>query len=104
MITKSLLQKVLYLFLLKATYHIPEANHRFNPEAVDWGFSQFHRIAYLTLPVEKDGKPLLENDSFDVWVHIRTYSDPTGTLWHSFNKYTLLFVGIFLFFCVQLGF
>ena len=32
------------------------------------------------------GRPLVENDAVNVTAYVRIYKDPTGVLWHSFEK------------------
>lgn len=31
-------------------------------------------------------RPLVENDAVNVTAYLRIYKDPTGVLWHSFEK------------------
>ena len=64
------------------------ANHRFNAEEGDWGFTRFAEIRKLFAPQWEDrGRPMIENDEVNVTAYIRIYKDPTGVLWHNFNGY-----------------
>ena len=64
------------------------AHHRFNTEEADWGFTRFcelRRLFHQTL----DGRDrsLVENDEAYLTAYVRVVKDPTGVLWHSFQKY-----------------
>ena len=64
-----------------------EANHRFTAEEGDWGFTRFadkNRI-FATKFDDKD-RPLVEGDSAKMTAYVRVLKDPTGVLWHNFNK------------------
>lgn len=65
----------------------PAANHRFNAEESDWGFTRFAEIRRLFAPQwDNKGRPMIENDTVNVTAYLRMYKDPTGVLWHNFNK------------------
>ena len=65
----------------------PAANHRFNAEESDWGFTRFAEIRRLFAPQwENKGRPMIEDDAVNVTAYLRTYKDPTGVLWHNFIK------------------
>ena len=66
------------------------ANHRFNAEESDWGFTRFAELRKLFAPQwEHKGRPMVENDAVNVTAYVRTYKDPTGVLWHNFVKWAL---------------
>jgi ubiquitin carboxyl-terminal hydrolase 7 len=41
------------------------------------------------MPWEGRGVPLVQNDEAKVTAYVRVVKDPTGVLWHSFQKYVL---------------
>lgn len=62
------------------------ANHRFNADEGDWGFTRFAEIRKLfAVQWEGRGRPMVENDAVNVTAYVRIYKDPTGVLWHNFN-------------------
>lgn len=65
-----------------------EANHRFTTDEGDWGFTRYaeKNKIFATRYADKD-RPLIENDSAKMTAYVRIYKDPTGVLWHNFNKY-----------------
>ena len=64
------------------------ANHRFNAEEGDWGFTRFAEIRKLFAAQWEDrGRPMVEADSVNVTAYVRIYKDPTGVLWHNFIKF-----------------
>ncbi|KAL8822613.1 MAG: hypothetical protein Q9191_006654, partial [Dirinaria sp. TL-2023a] len=64
------------------------ANHRFNAEEADWGFTRFAEIRKMFAPSwEGKGRPMVENDAVNISTYIRIYKDPTGVLWHNFINY-----------------
>lgn len=66
------------------------ANHRFNAEESDWGFTRFAEIRKLFAAQWEDkGRPMIENESVNVTAYVRIYKDPTGVLWHNFVKLVL---------------
>jgi len=70
---------------------LPAANHRFNADESDWGFTRFAEIRKLFAPHWEDkGRPLVENDAVKVSAYVRIYKDPTGVLWHNFIKSVVL--------------
>jgi len=67
-------------------YH--NAMHRFTPEEGDWGFTKFFELRRLINGTMKhDGRPLIDDDAAVMTAYVRVVKDPTGVLWHSFNKY-----------------
>lgn len=68
----------------------PAANHRFNAEESDWGFTRFAEVRRLFAPQwDSKGRPMVENDAVNVTAYLRIYKDPTGVLWHNFLKLVL---------------
>ena len=66
------------------------ANHRFNAEESDWGFTRFAEVRRLFAPQwDNKGRPMIENDAVNVTAYLRIYKDPTGVLWHNFIKSVL---------------
>ncbi|KAJ3414962.1 hypothetical protein HDV05_005793 [Chytridiales sp. JEL 0842] len=63
------------------------AHHRFTPEAADWGFNHFVKLAQLDIPFESFTRPFIENDKTVLMVHLRVLKDETGVLWHNFVNY-----------------
>lgn len=62
------------------------ANHRFNADEGDWGFTRFAEIRKMFgAQWEGRGRALVENDAVNVTAYVRIYKDPTGVLWHNFN-------------------
>lgn len=67
---------------------ISVAMHRFNADEGDWGFTRFCELRRLfNAQWEGRGSPLIQNDEAKVTAYIRVVKDPTGVLWHSFQKY-----------------
>jgi hypothetical protein len=67
------------------------ATHRFNADEGDWGFTRFCELRRLfNMPWEGRGVPLVQNDEAKVTAYVRVVKDPTGVLWHSFQKYVLV--------------
>lgn len=69
------------------TSYTQEAKHRFDNHNTDYGFSQFIRLTDLSRPSQRGGRSILENDSMDIIVYVRSVIDPVGTLWHSFSDW-----------------
>lgn len=65
----------------------PDAHHRFVPEECDWGFTRFHDLRKLYNAQDHQKKPIIEDDAAEVTVFVRVLKDPTGVLWHNFQKY-----------------
>ena len=64
------------------------ANHRFNAEEGDWGFTRFAELRRLFASSwEGRDRPMVENDTVNMTAYVRIYKDPTGVLWHNFNNY-----------------
>ena len=62
--------------------------HRFNAEEGDWGFTRFCELRRLfNIPWEGRNTPLVQNDEAKITAYVRVVKDPTGVLWHSFQKY-----------------
>ena len=61
------------------------ATHRYNAEESDWGFTKFCELRKL-MRWNAEGRGLLEDDTANLTAYIRIIKDPTGVLWHSFNK------------------
>lgn len=69
-------------------YVMHTANHRFNAEESDWGFTRFAEVRRLFAPQwDNKGRPMIENDAVNVTAYLRIYKDPTGVLWHNFINY-----------------
>lgn len=68
-----------------------EANHRFNAEEGDWGFTRFaEKNKIFSSRFENKDRPLVEGDTAKVTAYVRVYKDPTGVLWHNFSKSVLI--------------
>ncbi|KAI4209489.1 MAG: hypothetical protein LQ351_007566 [Letrouitia transgressa] len=64
------------------------ANHRFNAEESDWGFTRFAELRKLfATQWGGSGRPMVEDDAVNVTAYMRIYKDPTGVLWHNFINY-----------------
>ncbi|MCJ1310532.1 hypothetical protein MMC25_004196 [Agyrium rufum] len=64
------------------------ANHRFNAEEGDWGFTRFAEIRKMfAAGWEGRSRPMVEDDAVNVTAYVRIYKDPTGVLWHNFQNY-----------------
>ena len=61
------------------------ANHRYSAEESDWGFTKFCELRKL-MRWNAEGRGLLEDDAANLTAYVRIVKDPTGVLWHSFNK------------------
>ena len=68
-------------------YHTNFANHRFNKEETDWGFSRLYDIRKLGYNHEGRDRPLLEHGELMISSYVKIVKDPTGVLWHNFNNY-----------------
>ena len=64
-----------------------DAHHRFVPEECDWGFTRFHDLRKLYNAQDHQKRPIIEDDAAEVTVFVRVLKDPTGVLWHNFQKY-----------------
>ena len=63
------------------------ANHRFSRDEGDWGFTRFEYLRVLFNEAWKGkGVPLVENDEANITAYVRVVKDPTGVLWHKFQK------------------
>ncbi len=77
--------------LFRMLTHVVVATHRFNADEGDWGFTRFCELRRLfTVAWEGHGVPLVQNDEANVTAYVRVVKDPTGVLWHSFQKYESL--------------
>ena len=64
------------------------AQHRFNLEESDWGFTRFADVRKMFAPSWEDkGRPMVENEEVNLTAYVRIYKDPTGVLWHNFLNY-----------------
>lgn len=61
------------------------ATHRYSAEESDWGFTRFVEHRRL-MRFANDGRGLLEDECANLTAYVRVIKDPTGVLWHSFNK------------------
>ena len=72
---------------IQRAYTCAAANHRFNADESDWGFTRFAELRKLFAPQwENKGRPMVEDDAVNITAYVRTYKDPTGVLWHNFVK------------------
>jgi len=67
-------------------YAQSQAHHRFNNEEQDWGFTRFIDLKKLFVPSDHRSKPVIEDNMTDVTAFVRVFKDPTGVLWHNFQK------------------
>lgn len=75
---------------LRPSDRIVVATHRFNADEGDWCFTRFCELRRLfNMPWEGRGVPLVQNDEAKITAYVRVVKDPTGVLWHSFQKYVL---------------
>jgi ubiquitin carboxyl-terminal hydrolase 7 len=66
------------------------ANHRFYVDEGDWGFTRFCELRRLFNQAwEGHDVPLVENDEANITAYVRVVKDPTGVLWHNFQKLVL---------------
>lgn len=64
------------------------ATHRYNADEGDWGFTRFCELRKLfNMQWEGRGATLVQNDEANITAYVRVVKDPTGVLWHSFQKY-----------------
>lgn len=64
------------------------ANHRFNADEGDWGFTRFCELRRLFHQQWEDKqRSLVEGDAAQLTAYVRIVKDPTGVLWHNFVKY-----------------
>lgn len=61
------------------------ATHRYTAEESDWGFTRFFELRRL-MRYTADGRGMLHEGNANVTAYVRIIKDPTGVLWHSFNK------------------
>lgn len=62
------------------------ASHRFTNDESDWGFSRLYDIRKLAYNHSDRNRPILENGETMITCYIKIMKDPTGVLWHNFNK------------------
>lgn len=73
--------------MIKTLSRILVATHRFTAEEGDWGFTRFSDLKGLfSHPWEGKSVPLVQDDEAIVTAYVRVVKDPTGVLWHSFQK------------------
>jgi ubiquitin carboxyl-terminal hydrolase 7 len=66
------------------------ATHRFTAEEGDWGFTRFADLKGLFSHAwEGKSVPLVQDDEAIITAYVRVVKDPTGVLWHSFQKCVL---------------
>lgn len=65
---------------------LADAHHRFVAEECDWGFTRFHDLRKLYNAQDHQKRPIIEDDTAEVTVFVRVLKDPTGVLWHNFQK------------------
>lgn len=64
------------------------AKHRFQVDEGDWGFTRFVELRKIfSAPYTKEGRHLLEEGTGTLTAFVRVVKDPTGVLWHNFQKY-----------------
>ncbi|KAI9807087.1 MAG: hypothetical protein M1825_005804 [Sarcosagium campestre] len=64
------------------------ANHRFNNEESDWGFTRYAELRKLLAARWEDkDRPMVEDGSVNMTAYVRVVKDPTGVLWHNFLNY-----------------
>ncbi|KAI9721698.1 MAG: hypothetical protein M1828_005066 [Chrysothrix sp. TS-e1954] len=63
------------------------AQHRFNADESDWGFTKFCELRNLVQAHNKEGRPLVEDEAANMTAYVRVVKDPTGVLWHNFVNY-----------------
>lgn len=63
-----------------------QAHHRFNHDECDWGFTRFVELRKLFAPADQRPRPVIEGDETIVTAFVRVLKDPTGVLWHNFQK------------------
>lgn len=63
-----------------------EAHHRFTNEEQDWGFTRFVELRKLFSVSEGRPRAIIEGDETVITAYVRVLKDPTGVLWHNFNK------------------
>ncbi|RKP22224.1 hypothetical protein SYNPS1DRAFT_26123, partial [Syncephalis pseudoplumigaleata] len=68
-------------------FHKNYAQHRFNNDESDWGFTKFIQLREATYAAYPDERPILENGAATITVLLRILKDPTGMLWHNFKGY-----------------
>lgn len=79
-----------FFFFFFFADRIVVATHRFNADEGDWGFTRFCELRRLfSVPWEGRGVPLVQNEEAKITAYVRVVKDPTGVLWHSFQKYVL---------------
>lgn len=80
------------------------ATHRFTPEEGDWGFTRFYDLRNLfSEPWGNKGVPLVQDDEANITAYVRVVKDPTGVLWHSFQKYSTFAPSPFFCSCIELS-
>lgn len=74
--------------LLNLLRPVVVATHRFTADEGDWGFTRFYDLRSLFSDAwEGKGVPLVQDEEAKITAYVRVVKDPTGVLWHNFNKY-----------------
>lgn len=68
-------------------FQMSVAQHRFNNDESDWGFTKFYDLRRLFTRHADRESPLIENNQVCITAYVRVIKDPTGVLWHNFIKY-----------------
>lgn len=70
-----------------SVFQLSVAQHRFNGDESDWGFTKFYDLRRLFICHGDNAAPLIENNQVCITAYVRVIKDPTGVLWHNFIKY-----------------
>ncbi|KAI8821452.1 ubiquitin carboxyl-terminal hydrolase 5 [Fimicolochytrium jonesii] len=63
-----------------------DAQHRFDSQSVDWGFSVMTTIAKLYRGSE-EMPAIIDREELNIVVWVRIYHDDLGVLWHKFDRW-----------------
>lgn len=81
---KSIVYQRALVILLRL---IAVATHRFTADEGDWGFTRFYDLRSLFNDTwEGKASPLVQDEEAKITAYVRVVKDPTGVLWHNFNK------------------
>lgn len=70
-----------------SVYHLSGAQHRFQPDEADWGFTKFYDLKKAFSRHLDREEALIEDNKVNITTFVRIVKDPTGVLWHNFYKY-----------------